>query len=318
MLVGIAWFLTRDIAHIQHSGDLVIEPGMTATAIGQQLQSQGFTSSTLGWKFFAWRSGAAEHIQAGTYHLEQGESVRTVLDRLATGQGIPTDVVLTFPEGFTFEQIADRTAKQGIGTMETFQAAAQPSAFAASYPYLTGISAGRNLEGYLFPDTYRVFPDDTSSDVVRRLVGNFDQKVYQPLSQDIQQSGRTLDQIVIMASIIEREVTSDSDMARVAGILWKRFDEGMGLDADATIRYVVKKWDGPLTVADLATDSAYNTRRYRGLPPGPISNPGLRALTAAIHPEPSEYYYYLSTSDGHTVFARTNDEHNLNKAKYLH
>jgi UPF0755 protein len=120
-----------------------------------------------------------------------------------------------------------------------------------------------------------------------------------------------------MASIIEREVISDDDMAMVSGVLWKRFDEGMGLDADATVRYALKKWDEPLTIQDLQIDSPYNTRRYRGLPPGPICNPGLRALIAAIRPQASEYYYYLSTPEGETVFARTNDEHNNNKAKYL-
>ena len=122
---------------------------------------------------------------------------------------------------------------------------------------------------------------------------------------------------MIMASIIEREVQSDKDMGVVSGVLWKRFDEGMGLDVDATVRYALEKWDEPLTVQDLAIESPYNTRKWRGLPPGPISNPGLRAIQAAVQPEKSPYYYYLSAPTGETIFSKNLSEHNTNKYKYL-
>ena len=120
-----------------------------------------------------------------------------------------------------------------------------------------------------------------------------------------------------MASIVEREVIGDDDMALVSGVLWSRNDDGAGLDADATVRYALNKPKGPLTQVDLDSSSPYNTRRFRGLPPGPISNPGLRALTAAVRPEQSDFYYYLSAPSGETIFSKTNDEHNANKVKYL-
>lgn len=120
-----------------------------------------------------------------------------------------------------------------------------------------------------------------------------------------------------MASIIEREVISNEDMALVSGVLWQRFDDDVGLAADATVRYALDKWDAPLTAADLQSDSPYNTRRFKGLPPGPISNPGLRALIASVRPEASDFYYYLSSPSGETIFSRTLDEHNTNKAKHL-
>src|SRR5688500_19904286 len=103
-------------------------------------------------------------------------------------------------------------------------------------------------------------------------------------------------------------------MSLIAGVGWKRVSEGIGLESDATVRFALNKWDDPLTVQDLQTNSPYNTRKFRGLPPGPISNPGLRALVAAVRPEASDNYYYLSTPEGETVFAKTNDEHNMNKA----
>jgi UPF0755 protein len=148
------------------------------------------------------------------------------------------------------------------------------------------------------------------------MLGNFDRKMTQELRDEIAQQKRTIDDVVIMASIIEKEVQSVGDMALVSGVLWKRIDANEGLYADATLEYIVNK-DGELTAQDLAKDTPYNTRKYRGLPPGPISNPGMSAIIAAIRPQTSDYYYYLTTKDGETVFAKTNDEHNRNKAKYL-
>lgn len=148
------------------------------------------------------------------------------------------------------------------------------------------------------------------------MLANFNAKVTQELRDEAKAQNRTLDEIVIMASIIEKEVQSAEDMALVSGVLWKRIDDNEGLYADATLEYIVNK-DGELTVGDLLKDTPYNTRKYRGLPPGPISNPGLSAILAAIRPQKSDYYYYLTAKDGDTVFAKTNDEHNRNKAKYL-
>jgi UPF0755 protein len=149
------------------------------------------------------------------------------------------------------------------------------------------------------------------------MLANFDVRVTEDLRAAAVQTGRTLDEVIIMASIVEREVIEDDDMAMVAHILWKRLDEGIGLYADATNRYILDKWDGQLTVADLNIDSPYNTRTNRRLPPGPISNPGLRAIMASVYPQESEYYYYLSAPSGETIFAVTNDDHNRNKAQYL-
>lgn len=304
---------------IQKSGDVTIHTGESANSIWASFVREQFTNNTLPWRLYAWRYNTADRLQAGTYHLEQGEHVREVIERLVRGEGTQRDIAITYPEGFTLEQIAVRTAKQNIGTMEQFMAAAKPALYAAEFPFLAALPPERTLEGYLFPDTYRVFADDKPHDVIRRMLANFSNKFNSDLRAVVSQSGegRTVDQVIIMASIVEREVQKSEDMAVIAGILWKRHDVGMGLDADATIRYARDKWDEPLTIDDLAVDSPYNTRRYRGLPPGPISNPGLAAIVTAIHPEESEYWYYLSASDGTTIYAKTNEEHNLNKAKYL-
>lgn len=317
LLLGIGVVGSLGLARIKQSGQIAIESGESAQAIGAKMVEAGFIKSTLAWRLAIQWQGAHSQLQVGTYQLEQGEGLRRVAARMSQGEVVADELTITYPEGFTLEQMAERTAGRGIETKEAFIAASRPDSYQEQYPYLAEMQGNRTVEGYLFPDTYRVKKEDTASDVIKRLLATFNAKLTDELRAEAKATGRTIDQVVIMASIIEREVRSDEDMALVSGILWKRFDNEEGLYADATIRYALKKWDGALTVQDLSIDSPYNTRRYRGLPPSPISNPGLRALIAAIRPQQSDFYYYLSTPDGHTIFAKTNNEHNVNKAKYL-
>lgn len=312
----IGWLLWGGTA-IKKSGELTIASGAAAQQVWKNVVEEGFTSSTIPWRYYAWRQEAAVALQAGKYHIEKGETVAQVIARFKAGDTVPDELGITFPEGFTLKQMATRTAAKGLGTVDEYLGAATPQNFRDQYAFLQNLPASRSLEGYLFPDTYQVFDDDSARDVIARQLATFDAKFTPELRAEAQAAGRTLDQVVIMASIIEREVLTDDDMAVVAGVLWQRLDDGVGLGADATVRYALEKWDGPLNPQDLASDSPYNTRRFRGLPPGPISNPGLRALVAATRPEQSDYYYYLSAPDGKTYFAKTNDEHNANKAKYL-
>lgn len=325
LVIAITGWAFLNAAKIKKDGEFSLESGASAKSVWQKLVNEGFTRTILTWHFHAWRLGAAPQLKAGIYALEDGEKVKEVIGRFVAGDVDPNELTITYPEGFTLEQMAERTAARGIGSKQAFLSAALPLEYVDEYPYLGEIPSNRSLEGYLFPDTYRVFADDAPADVIRRMLANFDEKIKAATPDEalptgqagLAKSGRSLDQIVIMASIIEREVLTDADLAIVSGILWKRNDDGVGLDADATVRYALNKWDGRLTVQDLATDSPYNTRKYRGLPPGPISNPGLRALVAAVRPEESDYYYYLSTPDGQTIFSRNLAEHNANKAKYL-
>jgi len=291
--------LTLNSSKIKQPGAFVIKTGAVARSVWRDLAKQGFTSSTLPWYYHGWLNGSSTNIQAGTYQLESNELVKDIINRFNTGDVSNDELSITYPEGFTVSQMAARTAAKDIGTEAEF------------------LNQAKDLEGYLFPDTYRVFADDTPADVIKRMRANFDQKLTDDLLADIEKSGRTMEEVIIMASIVEREVQTDADMAKVAGALWARFDDGVGLAADATVRYALNKWDDPLTVQDLQIESPYNTRRFAGLPPGPISNPGLRAIIAAIRPEKSDFYYYLSAPSGETIFSKTLEEHNLNKAKYL-
>lgn len=316
VVVVIVFRLVWGSGTIEKTGDIEIAQGAKAADVWRMLVNEGYADRTIPWKYYGRANNAAAKIQAGIYHLEESETVSAVISRFVQGETKSDEQTVTFPEGFTEKQIGARLAdRQGIDEKQFVQDAA-PALYAQQFPFLEGLPKGRTLEGYLFPDTYRLAKDDTTKDIVTRLLGNFDRKVTQELRDEAKQKGRTLDEIIIMASIIEKEVQSTEDMAMVSGILWKRIDNNEGLYADATVEYIVNK-NGALTVQDLSLDSPYNTRKYRGLPPGPISNPGMNAIIAAIRPQQSDYYYYLTTKEGKTVFAKTNDEHNRNKAKYL-
>ncbi|HLD25834.1 MAG TPA: endolytic transglycosylase MltG, partial [Candidatus Andersenbacteria bacterium] len=222
---------------IQKSGSVTIEEGAAAGAIWEQMVEQDFTPRTLPWRYHAWRQEAAGRIKAGTYEVTVNETVADVVRRLASGTTNSAELTVTYPEGFTIQQIAARTAARGLSNEDDFIHAATPSLYVEEFPFLRDIPPGRDLEGYLFPDTYRFLTDDTPRDIIRRMLATFERRVVVPgLAAPAVPTGRTLDQILIMASIIEREVISDEDMAQVAGVLWRRLDNGVGLGADATIR----------------------------------------------------------------------------------
>jgi UPF0755 protein len=172
-------------------------------------------------------------------------------------------------------------------------------------------------EGYLFPDTYYFYKNSSLDVVIQKMKDNFNSKIDDGLIKEIENQGKTLYDVLKMASILEREVVSDDDRVIVSGIFWKRIKLGMPLQADITIAYIlgIDKWK--YSSEDIKINSPYNTYTNLGLPPTPICNPGLSAIRAAIYPKQTDYLYFLSAPDGTTIYAKTLEEHNRNKAKYL-
>jgi UPF0755 protein len=173
------------------------------------------------------------------------------------------------------------------------------------------------LEGYLFPDTYEIDKNLNLEDIIFRMLYNFEDKVDFSLREEIKAQDKNLFEIMIMASLLEKEVSDSEDKKIVSGILWKRLEEGMALQVDATIIYLTGKKTTRVSLSDTKIDSPYNTYKYRGLPPAPITNPGLDSILAAIYPEDSSFWFYLSTPQGETIFSETLEEHNIAKNKYL-
>jgi UPF0755 protein len=171
-------------------------------------------------------------------------------------------------------------------------------------------------EGYLFPETYFFAPMATADIILSRMSDTFKAKI-KPYEEEIKASVRSSEDIVKMASILEAEVQTDADRKMVADLLWRRLDAGMALQVDSSIGYILSKTSAQLTVADLRTDNPYNTYVYKGLPPTPISNPGIESIEAALRPTHNDYLFYLSDKNGITHFAKTYAEHLANKKKYI-
>ncbi len=234
---------------------------------------------------------------------------------------VAVEVTITIPEGFTLQHIGELVeAKLGISSDDWQAETGVDSPFEGTRPLLNSKPDSVDLEGYLFPDTYRFFPDASAHDVVEKLLQTMAQKVSSiaPVFNETDDGTypQDLHEVLTLASIIEREVRTDADRSIVAGIFRNRLAIGMALQADSTVNYVTGKKTPGVSVEDLQIDSPYNTYKYPGLPPGPIANPGLASIIAAANPATTDYYYFLTTSEGKVVYAKTHEEHVANKARY--
>lgn len=260
--------------------------------------------------------GADGRLLAGEYAFPKGQSPLGLVRALETGRYRSNEVTVTVPEGFTRQQIAARLAGAGVvGQAEFLAATETPSAEIAAA--VSGLPSGATLEGYLFPDTYRFLKRGEPEVVVRKFLNNFTAKRVKLPAASGSAVGHTFNDAVILASIVEREVKTDADRRLAVDIFWRRIALGIPLQSDATVNYVTGKGTVQPTLEDTAVNSPYNTYLHPGLPPGPIGNPGLASLRAALNPTPNDFLYFLTPPDGSTVFAKTFKEHQANKTKYL-
>ncbi|MBI4426272.1 MAG: endolytic transglycosylase MltG [Candidatus Kerfeldbacteria bacterium] len=297
-----------------------VQPGAGVREIARQLETAGLIRNRYAFEIAVWLSGQSKNLQAGTFALTPSLSATAIARQLA-GAGGPREVTVTTLEGWTNRQIAAHLEQQGLGTAEAFLAAASVTDSREILPddrfdFLAGRPAAATLEGYLFPDTYRFFPTARPADVIKKMLINFGVKLAS-VQSDLQQSGRAHFDVVRLASIVEREVRTDRDRRMVADIFWRRLADGIALQSDATVNYVTEKNALQPTIADTEVNSPYNTYRYRGLPPGPIGNPGLSSITAVLKPEPNDYLYFLTDAGGTVYYAKIFEEHLANKRKYL-
>ena len=300
------------VSGTQDFQDFLIVRGSSANRIGNNLEEEGLIQNALAFKVYSQVTGKSKKIQAGEYRLSPHLSLAEIVNQLTKG---PVEVWVTVPEGLRREQVVERFIS-GLGKEGE-------DAITFRQEFLV---ESEGLEGYLFPDTY-LFPKTASgSAVVIKLQTTFDTKIA-GFEEGVAESDLSLKEIVTLASIIERETKTDEERPIVAGILINRLEEGMALQADATVQYTTATidcegavecdWWPTVTRADLDIDSLYNTYEYPGLPPGPIANPGLSSLKAAINPSNTDYFYYIHEPSGQIHYAETLDEHNANVRRYL-
>lgn len=304
--------------------EITIAQGLGSRAIGTLLKQEGVVSSKWFFVIYVSLRGEASGLKPGRYEFLDTETIPEISRDLIAGA--VRERAITIPEGWSSRDIARFFAEQNIALENAaIQFFMHPSEdFVQRFAFLSERLREAGLEGYLFPDTYRIFQDATLESVVIKMLNNFDRKMTPDLRTEITSQKKTMHDVTTMASLIEKEVATDEDRAIVAGILWKRLDAGIPLQVDATVAYAKDKSKktkvksgAEISLEDKKINSPYNTYKYRGLPPGPIANPGLSAIHAAIYPKSSPYLYYLSTPDGRTIFSKTLDEHNAAKAKYL-
>ncbi len=268
-------------------------------SIAKHLANQGLVRSPTMLHLAIVLTGSETHVQAGSYLFEKPLSVYGVAKRISRGiyGFIPRKI--TLPEGISSREMSEILADNLIG----FDA----EAF---------VEKAEDKEGYLFPDTYLFMPLATTPLVIDKLTTTFETRIKE-VSQEIGAFNKPLSDIITMASIVEEEANDKESRRIVAGILWKRLEIGMPLQVDATFRFINNKTSAELTVADLKLDSPYNTYKYKGLPPSPISNPGIESIRDTVTPIDTPYLYFLTGDDGKMYYAKSLDEHNINKSKYI-
>jgi UPF0755 protein len=316
-----------------------VSSGKTAKDIAKELEDNGLVTNKLFFiiyfKNISKKLNEPPTIKAGQYVISTKFNIPKITQLLIDGKTTTNQVIVTMPEGYNVLQIAQLLEKKEIIKKDDFLS------FASNYYPATikekeqstinfmNCDSGELLcdlkfptEGYLFPDTYYFKKGENAINIADKFIINFNKKI-SPLGYDEQNITK---EKIVLASILEREVKEYSDKQIVAGILLKRLGAYMPLQVDSTILYAKAIKDNltetnyehnPVSIEDTETESAYNTYQKLGLPPGPICNPGIESIKASINPIKTDYWYYLSTKEGKTIFSKTYDEHLKNKEKYL-
>jgi len=282
----------------------VVPKGQSITKIGERLTEAGLLRHPLVFRFVVSKEQAQSKIQAGSFELSPSMTPEELIAEMTKGTD---DVWMTLLEGWRREEMAESLAELDL----------------PNYDEEEFLTLTEDKEGYLFPDSYLIQKSIDTEDIVDLLTSTFDKKVKVGLADEIAASGKPLDELVVMASLLEREARGEQQMKTVAGVLWNRMDIGMALNVDATLQYIKgydrvqqQWWVTPLAV-DKERVSPFNTYTNAGLPPSPICNPGLEALTAAMEPASTEYLYYLHDPEGGIHYGKTLPEHNANVQQYL-
>lgn len=293
---------------VASSVKVVISPGMTADQIGQMLQAKGVIASASAFVDLVQSRGSTDKLQPGSYTLPTGAQLIAIVDKLEKGQG-PTTFSVTIPEGLAAAQIQAQLVKDGtVKSPATYgDLVRQPAKFVV--PQIGGITEKvTTLEGLLFPDTYNLMAGDGPTELIGAQLQAFNKKTAALDWSKADAVNLTPYQILIVASLVEKEAVTAQDRSTVAAVIYNRLKKKMTLGLDVTVRYVVNKWTEPLTDADLKVDSPYNTRVVKGLPPGPICNPGVVSITAALNPAAVGYLYFVADANGKMSFTASYNE----------
>ncbi|MSP12997.1 MAG: endolytic transglycosylase MltG [Chloroflexi bacterium] len=300
-----------------------ITSGETGVEVANRLENAGLVHDGNQFRLLLRLGGTSTGLQAGEYILSPTLRPSEIINILQHGRA--RQITVTIPEGWRLEQIAEAFAGAGLGNAEDYLHVFRMGDF--PYSFLKSRSEGAPLEGFLFPDTYKLDAQSTPQEVTTKMLDTFQLKVI-PSNLENAPQKLTPYQILILASIVEREAAMAAERPIIASVYLNRLAAGMKLDADPTVQYALgyqkndaSWWKHPLLLKDLDINSTYNTYRHIGLPPTPICNPGIASIQAVLHPAQSDYLYFVAndvSGDGSHAFARTLEEHQANIQKYQH
>ena len=312
-LLGFCWFQTLPVSTEHKPLKVDIPPGTSTEKIGQTLQNKGILRNGVALQAyclyrFGYSAGSRLNVSSANHTFSPNMTLSQIVQELRHGDRNARQIKIVIPEGFTLKQIAARLEKSGVlDSQEFLDFAEHPNKLAWEEEFALPASS---LEGYLFPDTYSFSPKTPPEQVLHEMLTNFTKKFYRPYSKALEGSGRDLNSIVTIASLIEREAETEPDRPRISGVIDNRLKKDMRLEIDASVLYALGYHKKRVFFKDLEVDSPYNTYRNKGLPPGAIANPGLNSLRAALSPEKHDYLYYVASPSGSHIFSKTEAEHN--------
>lgn len=323
---GFYLWLHRDELHKPASSEgssitFTVYPGESPFSVSERLEEAGLVSSARLFYAYIRYHDLGQKLEAGDYVLNPSMTIPEIAQALQHGR--IKEITLTIPEGWRVEQLADYLEKQGIMSAKEFLALAQRDLWVAYYDFLKEAPSGASLEGYLFPDTYKLPVPASPRDLISRMLDNFGAKVTPEMRARAQEMGFTLHQVITLASIVEREAVISEERPIIAGVYLNRLRRGMYLQADPTVQYAKGydqasgRWWPSITIEEMSSvQSPYNTFLNPGLPPGPICSPGLDSIKAVLYPAETDYLFFFSRGDGSHVFSKTYEEHLENQKRY--
>lgn len=295
----------------------IVEPAESVDSIADRLEDEGLIRSPGYFRFRIRLQSKGDDIVAGRYRLDTAMSTTQIINAITSDNAaIAQEAEIQFIEGWRTEQYAEALVAAGLSfSVDEFMQATQDPKWNTEFAFLHTRPSGVALEGYLFPDTYNFRMDATPDDVIERLLTTFEERVTPEMIAEADAQGMTLHQIMTIASIIEREAAVATERGTIASVYYNRLERGMPLQADPTIQYQLgtpTEWWPELTAADVQRNGVYNTYLNPSLPPGPICNPSLASIEAALRPEQTPYIFFVATGDGTHAFAETLEEHERN------
>lgn len=291
--------------------NVTIPQGSTTSDIGKILESNDVIKNKYIFRISARIKKLDGKLKAGEYVFNNGMNIDEILSQLVKGgRSSKETITFTIPEGFELKQIAEKLDKLGLVNKDKFmELASKPSNFSKKFSFLKDVPDYLTLEGYLFPDTYQVYKDSNEEEIISKMLLRFNEIYNDEMKKNQKELGMNLNEVITLASIIEREAKIDSERAIISAVFHNRLKINKPLESCATVQYVLGERKEYLTYEDLKVESPYNTYNNNGLPPGPIASPGLKSIEAALNPADVDYLYFVSNGDGTHTFTKTYKDH---------